>query len=268
MKTKIFFLISALLAFLFFLHIEAIQAKTNAEDENITKAEDDSSASITNKTSSVTYRNLSIVLVTDDLNASITKLHRIIRCCKGSLSNYNINCNNASGSVSAKIQQSMISSFLIFLGNIGKIQEQSLSTSDYTQYMEDAEKKLKIFEILDKIDLTSIFSGMDIKKEDRIAIKNELQNLISGQLKSYDNSKKTYEDYKKFININLTLKAEKRPSNIKKNNLKASNAEVKDKNPYAPITYKYILIISGMLIFIGFIIFFIKYAKKEKGTKT
>ncbi|MDQ7822317.1 MAG: DUF4349 domain-containing protein [Candidatus Eremiobacteraeota bacterium] len=179
---------------LFFFCISACQVPAALEAE----------ASKPRKRVVQTYINATVIA--SDLPTAAGRLTDMVKQHKGILSNLNIDDNSASGNASIQIPTAAVSSFLSDLKQVGRLQSQSMSTSDYSQSYDEYSRKLKAYELLAKASREGLFSRIEISDVERPILEAEFANLLKDQITSCRSSLRNYDNYGDNANVSIALK--------------------------------------------------------------
>ena len=151
-----------------------------------------------------TYVNASIIV--SDFKKLSGKLNDITKQYSGSITNFSISKNEDTGSATLQIPAEKATSLMGELNQLGAIENQNLSTSDYTQSYKETCRRLKFYQAFSDLDLNRLFSGMNVSREEIQAFKSEFESMISGQVRSCESSLQSYENYGKYTQVSLNFR--------------------------------------------------------------
>jgi hypothetical protein len=155
-----------------------------------------------------TYLNATLVVT--DMRKSAAKLQEIVRQYNGTIQNMSADSNNMSGSATVQIPPDKATAFMGELSALGEIQNQSLSTSDYTNQCEDYARKLKVYKALAQIPPEKIFATINLPESDKTMIHTEFQTMVRSQIESCRSSLTSYERYGDFAQVSLSFRKQDR----------------------------------------------------------
>jgi hypothetical protein len=151
-----------------------------------------------------TYVNATII--SNDLRKVSSKLNDIVRQYNGTITNMSFSKNEDSGSATIQIPTEKAASLMSEINQLGVVESQSLSTSDYTQSYDETYRKLKTYEALANVNVDKLFAGMNIPREDMAAFKSEFESMITNQMKSYRSSMESYLNYGKYAQVSINFR--------------------------------------------------------------
>jgi hypothetical protein len=150
--------------------------------------------------------HVNATIITSDMKGTVQKLQGIVRQYNGMIQHLSSDSNNTTGSATIQIPPDKAASFLTELSAMGEVQNQSMSTSDYTNSCEEYTRKLKAYQVLAQVPTEKVFASIAIPENEKALVQNEFQAMIRSQIESCRSSLQSYERYGDFAQVSLSFR--------------------------------------------------------------
>lgn len=154
----------------------------------------------------VRQTNFNATLVVSDASELSGRLNGLMQRHRGTVQSFNSDASNTSASASLQVPPAELDEVLAELPKLGRIENQSLSSSDYTQSYRDAANRLRVYEALANVPIERIVAGSGLSPQDQSLARAELQQMIRERASSYQSSMQSYLDYNNRAQISLQFR--------------------------------------------------------------
>lgn len=154
----------------------------------------------------VRQSNFSATLAVTDSQELAGRLSGLVQRHHGTIQSFNLDANNTNASASLQCPPQELDGLMADLVKLGKVENQSMSSSDYTQSYRDAAKRARIYEALSTVPLDRTLQSSSLSAEDQALAQAELQQMVRERIQSYQSSMQSYLDYNQRAQISLQFR--------------------------------------------------------------
>lgn len=154
----------------------------------------------------VRQTNFNATLVVKDASELSGRLNGLMQRHHGTVQSFNSDASNTSASASLQVPPSELNAVLEELPKLGRIENQSMSSSDYTQSYRDAANRLRVYEALSAVPMDRIVADADLSPQDKAMARAEMQQMVRERVQSYQSSMQSYLDYNKRAQLSLQFR--------------------------------------------------------------
>jgi len=207
------------------------------------------------KTKRVVQTYVNATIITSDMKQSVRKLQEVVRQYNGMIQNMSSDSNTTTGSATIQVPPDRAASFLAELSALGEVQNQSMSTSDYTNSCEEYTRKLKVYQMLSRVPPEKLFASISIPENEKALIQNEFQAMIRSQIESCRSSLQSYERYGDFAQVSLSFRRGDQVQQVRRGQpVPAMTVQVEEKksgNENALITLIFIAVAVNFIFLVA-----------------
>lgn len=198
-------------------------------------------------------KNYNVTIATDDFSKASRRLAEIVNQYDGNAMNQSINFNrnDNSGSASLQIPANKAPSFMNELGKLGTIENQNISTSDYTATFREMAAKVRLYEAMSQMNLDSLSAASNLSPEEKRLFREEFLTMVNNQLRSYRSSMESYRNYGENAQISINFRRiERAESANNSNNQPGRKADGSFTVSETPLTSNYLILFALLFILV------------------
>ncbi|MHC9541098.1 MAG: DUF4349 domain-containing protein [Vulcanimicrobiota bacterium] len=178
--------------------------------------------------------SISATVLSENLTETTRKINDISAQFKGTVQSLNFDSNNSSGNAQILIPPDKASFFMAEIQCLGEVQNQQLSTNDYSRSYIETMKKLKCYERISQIPTEKLGGAIGLTGEEKATFLEEFSNLVRNQISSMKSSLDSYEKNGEYAAVSIYIR-KKGSANQNANTAAVEIAEIhrdiSDKSP-------------------------------------
>lgn len=124
----------------------------------------------------------------------------------GTVQSFSVDSSSTSANANLQCPPSELNAIMQELPKLGKIENQSMSSSDYTSSYRDAANRVRIYEALSTVSLDRTLASANLTPAEQAMARTELQQLIRERIQSYQSSMTSYQDYNNRSQISIQFR--------------------------------------------------------------
>lgn len=150
--------------------------------------------------------SISATVLTENLTETTRKINDISAQFKGTVQSLNFDSNNSSGNAQILIPPEKASFFMAEIQCLGEVQNQQLSTSDYSRSYVETMKKLKCYERISQIPAEKMGIAIGLSGDEKAAFLEEFNNLVRNQISSLKSSLDSYQKNGEYATVSIHIR--------------------------------------------------------------
>jgi hypothetical protein len=154
----------------------------------------------------VRQMNANVSLVVTNPEELSGRLTGLVQRHNGVVQSFSLDASSTSASASLQCPPSELNELMTEIPKLGRIENQNMSSSDYTSSYRDAANKVRVYEALSLVPLDRSLSASNLSPEDQAMARSEIQQLIRERISSYQSSMQSYRDYNDRAQISIQFR--------------------------------------------------------------
>lgn len=150
-----------------------------------------------------TQERVNLTLAVDSMSVAADKVREISEQNDAQLQNLNISTDGGNGNVTLRVAPANVSSVVLKLTGLGRLQSQSQSSSSYASSVEQYRARIKAFRALQNVSVDKQFAQLPEGSRELVA--GEYASWVSGQITSSESSLRSYEEQGRYAEISITF---------------------------------------------------------------
>lgn len=150
-------------------------------------------------------QRVNLTLSVDSMAVAADQVREVADQFDAQVQNLNINPENGSGNVTLRLAPDNISSAVLRLTGLGRLQNQSQSSNNFASSVEQYESRIKAFRALSQIPVDKQFDKLPAGS--REFVRSEYATWVNGQITNSISNLQSYEEQSKYAEIYINFNA-------------------------------------------------------------
>lgn len=154
----------------------------------------------------VRQMNASMTLVVSNPEELSGRLTGLMQRHNGVVQSFSLDSSSTSASANLQCPPGELNALMSEIPKLGRIENQSMSASDYTSSYREAANRVRVYEALSTIPFERAFQSSNLTPQEQAMARTEMQQLIRERIQSYQSSMQSYRDYNNRAQISIQFR--------------------------------------------------------------
>jgi hypothetical protein len=154
----------------------------------------------------VRQTNFNATLICNSPEELSARLGEVAQKHKAVVNNFNLDSSSSQASANLQCPPSELNGLIADLTRLGRVENQSRSSSDYTSSYRDAANRVQLYEAVAQVPLDTILRQANLSPTDQALVRAELQQMMRERIQSYQSSMQSYLDYNNKAQLSIQFR--------------------------------------------------------------